>query len=406
MANLTIDRSHLTEEALVRLADNTNLTHLAFGSKARVMYDILADKLSKQLDAFENNIDKAFLRGSEGYLLDYFAEVYGLQRPQAQRAHVSSEEQNFKFYTLEPNFGAINNGEDILVLKGTRIFNTEESLGRINYITIEDVVLPADESEFYFSARSEDFGNDVNVGENTLNLHNFSAYADSLNETLFVTNSASITYGQPELDDESFKFLIKQQPLASEKANFSAIETQIRQVPGVADFNRILYSRGIGTADWIIKSITPTTPSALVSLVQDAIDSVKSDGLDHVAFAPSAVGLQMFFTLTYKGRLEDTEKSKIKIAVRRNLSNYVNSLDIGQKLVLDQLINIILNSSERIESIGTPDKKFDKLVLFKYSEITSSRLKKILLSDYQATERERVIIEPGVESPISIFDNN
>ncbi len=406
MATLTLDRSHLTEEGLNQLAQNTNLTHLAFGSKSRVLHDILVQKLEQQLTIFEQNVDKAFLRGAEGQLLEFFGEVSGVEKPKAQKASVSAEEKNFNFFTLETNFGAINNDNDIVIPKGTKIFNSPESTEKINYILTQDLILPSDETRVFFSARSEVAGSEVNVGEHTLNFHNFTNYADVLNNTLFVTNSASVTYGRPELDDESYRFLIKQQPLSNAKANFTAIDTALKQIPGVADVKRILYRRGIGTSDWIVKAVTPTVPDSLLDLCQRAIDDIKSDGLDHRAVAPETVGLQLFFSVTYKERLEDKEKSKIKTTIRRNITNYVNGLEIGRKLVLDQLINQILSSSDKIESLGTFDKKFDKIVVFKHSVVTNSRIKKVLLSDYQTEEHERVIIEPNAETPISIFDNN
>jgi hypothetical protein len=407
MATLSLDRSHLTEESLVKLAENTNLTHLAFGSKARVLHDILNDKLDQQLILFEDNIDKGFLRGAEGSLLDFFAEVYDLERPQDERAFVSNEEKNFNWFTLEANFGAINNGEDILIPKGRRVFNSPElEDDTVVYVTTQDIALPANETRVFFAARSVSLGEEVNVGENTMNFHDFTGYADALNDSLLVSNSSSIAYGQNELDDESFRFLIKQQPLAAEKANFTAIDTALRQIPGIASVTRLLYRRGIGTSDWIIKAVTPTVPATPLQLAQDTIDQTKSDGLDHLALAPDTIGLQLFFTLTYKERLEDADKTRIKSNVRRSLIDYVNSLDIGQKLILDQLVHVILNSSEQIASVGTPEQKFDKIVIFKRSEITNSKTKKVLLGDFTAEEEERVIIEPEVENPISIFDAN
>lgn len=408
MPTILLDRSHISNDSLIDLAENTNITHLSFGSISRVIHDILNSKLESQLQLFENNIDKGVLRGASGGLLDLFGEAQGIDRTPAKSAFVSSEEQNFNFYTLEPDFGSINGGQDIVIPKGSvRVTNSsEEDVDNVVYVNTEDIVLPAAENKIFFSARSLNRGNEVNVGENTLTFHSFTNYADSLNNSLLITNSSAITSGRPELDDDSYRFLISQQPLAKEKANTTAIRTGLLQIPGIASVTRIPFRRGIGTVDWIIKAVTPTVSSQLLTVAQNFINETASDGMDNRAVAPDTVGLQLFFTLTYTENLENREKSRIKETIRRNLTTAVNGLDIGEPLLLDQLINVILNSSEKIARIGTSKQKFDKLVIYVTSQLTNSRLKKVLLGDFDTRPQQRVIIEPNVETPISIFDNN
>jgi hypothetical protein len=406
MALIILDRSHLAEESLSQVAQNTNLTHFAFGSKARLVHDVTNVKLSQQLDIFESNIDRAFLSGASGRLLDYIGELAGIERPKAQSANVSSEEKNFNFFTYDGTFGDINNSNDISIPQGTRVSNSLDSSSRVYYRTTEDILLPASENRFFFSARSEEQGADSNVGEHSLNTHNFTNYADILNNSLLVTNSSSISYGKDELDDESYRFLIQQQSLTNAKANFIAIDSSLRLIPGISDVKRVLYKRGIATADWIIKAVTPTIPDTLIQSAQKSIDETKADSLDHRAVAPDTIDLQLTISLTYKERFTSAEKNKIKTSVRKSLISYVNNLDIGQKLILDQLVKVILNSSDKIESVGTVSKKIDKLIIYKHSFITGSKIKKTLLADYNTTSYERVIIDPNTESPVTIFDNN
>ena len=409
MSTLTVDRSHLTEQDLTTLAQNTNITHLAFGSKARIVHDTVNAKLNAQLDVFQSNVDLGFLRGAVGQFLDFFGEVFNTQRQLAQQAQISDTEGNINFYTLQPSFGSINNGNDIILPVGTNIFSTPDASdpSRVTYTTTKVYTLPAAQNQMFISANSQTYGQNANVGENSLNFTDFTNYADILNQSLLVTNSTSIAYGSDATTDDNYRYLIKQQAVAGEKANFTAIQTALLQIPGVSDVKRILYTRGIGTADWIIRSTTPTISATLLTLCQAAIDLNKSDGLDHQAVAPTLIGLQLYISITYVGSLQSTIKTQIKNQLTTNITNYVNNLDIGDALVLDELLKIVLTSSAQIQSIGFSfSQPFDQTIIYKRSQISNSRLKRKLIGDYKTAGYERVVLEPTLNLPITLTDLN
>lgn len=408
MSTLSVDRSHLTEDDLTTLAQNTNITHLAFGSKARIIHDTMNSKLNAQLDVYQNNVDLAFLRGATGIFLDYFGEVFNVERELAQQAEVSDTEQNIMFYTQEASFGAINNGNDIILPSGTNIFSSADATdpSRVTYTTTQQYILPAAQNQVFVSANSNGFGQDQNVGENSLNYTDFTNYADILNQSLLVTNSVSIAYGSDATTDDNYRFLIKQQAVSGEAANFTAINTALLQIPGVANVSRILYTRGIGTADWIIQATTPTISTDLLNLCQTAITENVADGLDHQALAPTTIGLQLFLSITYVGSLQDSVKTQINNQLISNITNYVNNIGVGNPLVIDQLLKVVLNSSPQIKSIGTFVAPFDQIVIYKRSPISDTRLKRTLVGDYTAAGYERVIMEPTLTQPITITELN
>ena len=125
MAFLNLNTDLIAESTLQELTDKTNVTYLSPGSKARLILDIMNDKLGIQAEQFDLNVGKAFIRNAEGKLLDFIGEIFGVPRNLKEKAEISKEEKNFFFYTLENNFGEINNFEDIIIPAVTvSVFNT------------------------------------------------------------------------------------------------------------------------------------------------------------------------------------------------------------------------------------------------------------------------------------------
>jgi uncharacterized phage protein gp47/JayE len=410
MAYLDLNKDFITEQTLEQLAQKSNISFLSPGAKIRLILDIVNEKLALQADQFDLNTGKSFIRNANGVLLDFIGELFGLQRIKARKAEISKEEKNFYFYTLEQAFGDINLNQNIVIPAGSvRIYNTEnDNLKVVTYINSEQITIPATERIVYFSAESEGLGANFNVGANSLVFHNFKGYSDSTNRSLLVSNTASITYAEDEETDDNFRFRIQQQALAGEAANFSAIRLALLSIPGVSDVFRIRYPRGVGTTDWLIKAVTPVVPQRLIDTCQAAIETTQAEGMENLAKAPVIIGLELRFSITYRNRLENAIKDQIKVDIRKNITSYVNSLAIGEKLVIDQIKKSILNSDNRIESIGSEDTglDFEKINIYKRSAISSSVVRRSIIGDYRTKTNERVVVEPDIETPIVITDNN
>ena len=410
MGYLDLTTSFISEQSLQQLAENSNINFLSPGGKARALLDIVNDKLGLQASQFDLNTGKAFIRNAEGLLLDYIGEIFGIQRRVPIRADVTAAENNFYFYTLESNFGAINLGADIAIPRGAlRVYNTEDpNAQRISYINTEDILLPAGEDRVYFGAEALDTGAGANVGANSLVFHNYNNYADAINRSLLVSNNSSITYGEEVESDANFRFRIQQQAIAGEAANFSAIRLALLSVPGVSDVVRIRYPRGIGTADWLIKAVTPEVPQSLVDTCQVVIDEVQAEGTESLAKAPVTIGLELGFSITYRTVLDENAKTQVKNEIIRNVTTYVNSLAIAEKPVIDQIKKTILNTDNRIESLGDPDstQDFRRVNIYKRSATSDSVVRRAIIGDYNTKSNERVIIEPTIATPIAITDNN
>lgn len=410
MEFLDINTDETINKALQRLNEFTNLTFLSPGSKARLLVEVLGEELGLEAERLDTNVGAALIRAASGRLLDYIGEIWGLPRLPEVKSEVFAEEENFMFYTLEPSFGDINNGQAITIPAGlVNITNsTTVNSNQVIYTNTEDIVLPVAENRVFFSAEARTAGENSNVGNNTLSFHDFSNYSDSLNRTLLVTNNESITYGRDEERDENYRYRIQKEKISTEAGNETSIRLAALVVPGVSDIVRVPYARGVGTTDWLIKGTSTIVSPQLVDSVQNAIETKQSSGMGNLAKPPVIIGTEMVFSLTYKTSLEDNEKEKIKSEVRKNIANYVNNLEIGESLIIDQIVRVVLNSSDQIQSMGDPNSSsnFSNLFIHQRSGLSDSIIRKSLTTDYKAKPSERVILEPRVEAPIVIRDNN
>lgn len=410
MEYLDLSTDIIIQEAVEKLNENTNFTFLSAGSKARGLVEIMGEEIGLTAEEFDQNIGNPFIRGASGQLLDYLGEIYGIDRLTAQKAEVYAEEENFLLYTLEPSFGDINNGQAIVIPQGTLRISSSDIIkfDSVIYTNSDNITLNPYDSQQYFAAEALVPGQDSNVGQNTLNYHDFLNYAGSARRSLLVTNNQAITYGRDAESDENYRYRIQQEKISSEAGNSTAIRLALLQIPGVADLRRLKYERGIGTVDWLIQSTSTTVSPGLLLECQNAIELTQSEGLSNLAKSPVNIGVEMFFFITYKRALEDAEKERIKSEVRSNIAKLVNNLAIGEDLIRDQIVKEILNSSNEIESMGEvgSNENFSGIYLYKRSPVSNSIIRRTLIGDYRSKEDERIILEPTVEAPIIIRDNN
>lgn len=410
MELLDLKTTEIISNALQKLNTFTNISFLSPGSKARMLVDILSEELGLQASQFDLNTGAGLLRKANGEILDFIGEIFGLERLREVKSSVTSSEQNFAFYTVGNNFGEINDGEDIVIPEGavqisnSDTFSTESTI----YTNTEKIILKANENRVFFSAQALNSGFYANAGANTLVHHDFKEYADSLNKTLLVTNNHGISYGRDRESDENYRYRIQKEKISSEAANETAIRLGLLVIPGVANVKKIPYSRGIGTCDWLVSSTSVIVSQELLDLAQEVIEEKQAVGMSNVAKSPVLIGTEFSFSVTYKGALEDRQKESIKSDIRTNISNYVNNLEIGEPLILDQIVRIVLTSSDLIESMGDADSSdnFKNIFLYKRSGLSDSLTRKTLTGNYTPKSYERVVLETTIPRPITIIENN
>jgi len=396
----------LINNALMELRNRTDISQLVPGAKARSLLEIVMRETGNAYTSFSQELLGAFVRYARGDNLDMIAELFGVSRKEATRNEVSSLSKVQKFYVTNGTFGSINNGNSFTIPAGVKVRNRSGDLQQIEYTLTEAVTCNAADTEAYGSIRSVEFGPATNVGAGVLVEHDFSLYADYLNESLKTINIEGIAYATERETDDAFRFRIINTTLASEQANYVAIRTAALSVPGVADVVLDEFSRGIGTGAVYIKAVTPTVSEFLLAAVQDAIDRAKAFGNFVEARAPKPVGIELEVTLNLLKEMTTQEKADLKNNVRDAIYNYINGLDINESLDVALLQRQILGVHPNIKSIGTPTRPIDYLYVWKYSAAEDNRVRREALNGYTASNFERIVVEftelPDGEDPIRV----
>ncbi len=396
-------KSKIFGDLLVDIVDNTNITKTSIGSKTRAIAEALSGKLGQMYRKFDLNIAQAFVVGAEGIYLDFLGDMVGLGRLGQETATVTSSERNQKFYVESGTFGDINNNSSILLTAGSVVSTGEAGTG-ILYTIPYNVIIAADLSEIYVAVQAVRAGTESNIGAKQLIYHNFTGYTDSSNDTLKTINEAEVIRGQDGEIDTNYRFRISRQVTAAEKANLTSVRLAVLTVPGVADLVMVPFFRGVGTYDILIKAVTSIVPVGLLAAVDESVSNVSALGIVQNIRAPIEIGVSLVGVLTLRKRLSVTEESNIISAVTGNVTDYINSLDIGEDFIINEVIERVMATSSEIKNLGSAIEPFVSKYIYRPTKLEDNKIRNILVGDYSAEEDERVIVETqyGGQTPILI----
>lgn len=390
---------------LTRLSENTNITQLSPGAKARAILEAIANETSVLAQDFDLELAEAFVRTSSGINLDMIGELVNVTRLEAQKSIVDVAHQNIKFNVISGTFGDINNSNDILVTSGTSITARSGFGGvsqTIDFVTSEDVLLAAAATEGYVSAISLGVGGKYVLGPSSINTHNFTNYLGYEDDSLKVINLEPILGGADRESDENYRYRISKAITASEAANETAIRLAALSVSGVSDVVTEPYTNGTGTFTVYVKSIYPIVSTSLIDQVHQSVKKTQAYGNKGTVRSPKNVGIELVASISYRKVLTSDELATIEGQIEDAIIDYINNLDIGEDLIIDEIIQRVLDVDENIKQVGTVEKKFDSINFYRDSRLQDNRLRQTLLGNYNAYPDERVVVEYTIASPIII----
>ncbi len=408
MALITRKYSDIIDGALRQLTQETNITQLSPGAKARTLLEIVSRQLSEQYQIFDVNLANAYLSTAKGEFLDYMGEIVGIERLQPLAAGTVSGSQNVIFYTNAATFGTINGTNDIVITKGTRLWTTPTTPGSddsVFYYVSEETILPAASVQFALPVEATQQGDLFNVGQDTLVNHDFTNYTDQANGTLLVRNRAAITSGRSLESDADFRYRISKQVTASEMGNQTAIRLAALSVPGVADISEVPYVRGLGTFAIYIKSLDARVSDELVDAVQDIVNEVQSFGNKGFALKPKEIGIEMVLSLTYRETIPNRDRASITRDVVGTMYDYINNLNIGEDFIVNEVVQRVMQVDDRIKNVGVANKPIDDLKMWKTSRTADNRVRYTLGGDYTTAFDEKVLVEYSLEAPVTVINN-
>lgn len=379
-------------DVLFDVVNDTNITRVSPGTKTRALVEAMSKKMGRMYQKFDINVAQAFINGAEGKYLDFIANTMGVFRLGEEPARINSVERNVKFFVDVGTFGDINGGNSISIPTGTIISTLVRSKG-IKYRTPYDVVLPASASSAYIPAEAITSGTRSNVGKGQLRFHDYNGYTDSSNESLKITNDGEVVSGKSIESDTNLKFRTVNQILSSEMANEMAIRLAALSVPGVADITINPFAKGIGTFDILVHSISPSVPLTLVDAVRESISKVVAMGVVGNVRKPTETGVSLLGTLRYKRVLTVEEESNILASATRNVTVYINNLDIGEDLIVNEMVERVMATSDLVKNIGVANNPFEAVYIYKSSRLEDNKVRSEVLGDFTPKIDEKLLIE-------------
>jgi uncharacterized phage protein gp47/JayE len=390
-------------DGLQKLRQNTGITQMSPGGKARFFIDTVAEEHSSMNEVFDANLLQAFLSSSEGKFLDFFGDM--LQVPRLEPVNARSVADNFMFYVDTGSFGDINNGTDFSVPAGTRVMvppydgtiitpgltSSEDVLYRLK----ESVICKAEESFVYGKIEATVEGRFGNVPSGVLKLHNFTGYANAASGLLKCNNRYSIDSGDERETDGAYRFRLMQAFRSKERATRTAIRLAALSVPGVSDIQMVAREQGPGTFSVYIKGLTPTPSPQLIESVTFAINSVGGEGEKAFILPPSIIGVEFIVHVNWRPNTSDLEKNSQYNTIRENIESFLNGMNIGGFLTLDSVVSVILSSAPNATSIGFDNaNKLEEVYIYRGGGNYSLPVRSKFLSDTIYTMyNERIVLE-------------
>jgi uncharacterized phage protein gp47/JayE len=373
----------------------TGIRQTSPGGKARAFCDIVGDQLGSLEARQFVNLSQTLLPYAGADSLDFLGALYGVSRIQQFDITSSASEGNFEFFVRSGTFGAINNGNPIIVPAGTKIFSG--SVGGPVYLVTAAVTLPAGSSSVFFSATNQDGGSQGVAGTGILTQHNFTNYTGSRFSSLLVTNNFGLVGGRDQEDDDSYRYRINLRLQARGDSSEDALRLQLLQVPGVQD---LVFVRQSGTFNVYVYGISPSVPPSLLQAVQSQLDSSTAFPLVGTALSPDLIGISLATTLTLSKTVASTDQTSIISSAIAAAEDYINNLGVGGTLVLNQIADKILSADSRIQDIGNPNQPLQSIFIWR-SRLDGTRYSRFLVNDYTPSTGERIVVE-SLATPISL----
>ena len=148
--------------------------------------------------------------------------------------------------------------------------------------------------------------------------------------------------------DDNFRYRIINQCLTLATSNETAIRLTALTVDGVNDVILKPYSMGAGSFTVIILSDEDVTSTGILETVRQKLLNVHGYGIRYNVVSPTLTYVSIKQKLYLNTTLSDIEKQEIKYDVQLALAEYLNSLNVGEDIIIDKITQVIMNVSENI----------------------------------------------------------
>ncbi|MDK2600686.1 baseplate J/gp47 family protein [Bacillus stercoris] len=153
----------------------------------------------------------------------------------------------------------------------------------------------------------------------------------------------------PGEDDENYRSRIISQVYVVAGANLTSIRLKALSVEGVNDVKFKQYSHGAGSFTCYVITSDPQASRDVLDAVQAVVDDTKAYGVYAEVTTPVLIPVELMVRLIFSSDAGTTEKNTIRQGVIKEVRQYVDNLELGETLIINELIQRIMDVSTKIK---------------------------------------------------------
>jgi phage-related baseplate assembly protein len=151
--------------------------------------------------------------------------------------------------------------------------------------------------------------------------------------------------------DENYRARIVNQVYVVAGANITAIRLKALAVNGVKDVIFKEYSHGAGSFSCYVITDDAQASRSILRAVEAAINDTKAYGVYAEVKTPVLIPVELMVRLVFSNDAGAAEKTTIRQNVVRQVRNYINSLSLGDTLVINEVIQQVMDVSTKIKDL-------------------------------------------------------
>lgn len=318
-----------------KLTNRTGLLNIVPGSKIYQLAEAVASELAELELLLDKDIEQNSIVKASGQDLDIInRDFFGIERRPEYKIPISASMKAIKFYVRAGTFGSINNGEDIILPEGVLIESDKVILRIGNQTTLSSSL-----SELYISAEIVTGDLDI-IPVNSIKKHNFSNYAQSVANTLLVTNPISIISFIPQESDDNFRYRTANALKSFVKTNNEGIRNEIISIPRISNVEIVNSQNGAGTFTVYVQGVTPVTSDDLIDLVTLTLQDHIGPWVTYAVSKYNYIGLELDLTIQTKNSNLYIGNTEFISNINEIVTTFVNNF-YGDELYLLDIAKLV-----------------------------------------------------------------
>lgn len=166
-----------------------------------------------------------------------------------------------------------------------------------------------------------------------------------------VKNLFGIRNGEDTESDENYRFRLSNKVVSAVSGNSSSIRQAVLSVPGVVDMSLVPRTHGNGTFTIFPKSSEPILSDGLMLAVKNSVEATMAGGSLSYVEAPTYLAVAFNLELRF---LPGVDRNAIFSNARLAIMDYVNNLDLGGEIVINEIIQRIMSLDDKIMDMNIP----------------------------------------------------